>query len=151
MGVWTRRSDVDRVADHWNDVIHASQICGQGARWGTPSPIRLPASHLNALQAFLRAVRHVLGFFLSQWPLWLGAYYCPLVFFTNANFYGPQFPRRPLISAGLCFYRGHVQRRVAASMCRIPGFQALGASCLEAHQPTAVCTRRHCVRCLRTT
>ena len=36
MRVWARRSDVDRVADHWNDVIHASQICGQSGRMACP-------------------------------------------------------------------------------------------------------------------
>jgi len=62
----------------------------------------------------------------------------------------PSFRRPLLASAGPCFYRGHVQRPAAASMCRIPGFRALGASCLEAHQPTAACIPRYCVRRWRT-
>ena len=37
--------------------------------------------------------------------LWFGAYYCPLAFFTNANFYGPQLRHfRPVARLSWLFH-----------------------------------------------
>ena len=37
--------------------------------------------------------------------LWVGAYYCPLAFFTNANFYGPQLSHfRPVARLSWLFH-----------------------------------------------